>query len=412
MLELTCPISEIFEAVAQLEGIEFAHNREHFQKNNIKIQNEHNEWVDIKGLITKEDKLRTITFDSGDTVNIADKHKLFNGVGAVMTDTISVGDVFVKADGTKTKVNKNVLTDNIITVYDMEVDSATHLYQTADGFIHHNTELARQLSEQLGNLKLLRYDMSEFMEETGVAKLTGSAQGYVGYEEGGRLINDIKKHPHCILLLDEFEKAHPKIQNTFLQILEEAELSSSDGTKADFRNVFILFTTNAGSKISKTVGFGGDANKSKANTQIEKTFTPEFRNRLDGIITFHPLGAEQIMKVAEKILNEVRDQLKSKGVQLTVTKAAKEVMADKGFDNDMGARPMKRVIQDLIKKPIAKEIVTGSLKSGGRVKVDASKDGVINLKYTSQHELDEQKLEIKAKKTSVTEISELTSSST
>jgi ATP-dependent Clp protease ATP-binding subunit ClpA len=262
------------------------------------------------------------------------------------------------------------------------------------------TELARQLSEQLGNLKLLRYDMSEFMEETGVAKLTGSAQGYVGYEEGGRLINDIKKHPHSILLLDEFEKAHPKIQNTFLQILEEAELTSSDGTTADFRNVFILFTTNAGSKVSKTVGFGGDAGKSKSNSAIEKAFTPEFRNRLDGIITFNPLGEEQVFKVAEKILNEIRDTLKTKKVQLTVTKKAKEVMADKGFDRELGARPMKRVIQDLIKKPVAKEIVLGALTDGGRVKVDVDKDGEITLKYTSQAELDAKKAEKKKEKES------------
>jgi ATP-dependent Clp protease ATP-binding subunit ClpA len=260
------------------------------------------------------------------------------------------------------------------------------------------TELARQLSEQLGNLKLLRYDMSEFMEETGVAKLTGSAQGYVGYEEGGRLINDIKKHPHCILLLDEFEKSHTKIQNTFLQILEEAELTSSDGTKADFRNVFILFTTNAGSKVSKTVGFGGTAGKSKSNAQIEKTFSPEFRNRLDGVITFNPLGEDQVFKVAEKILNEVRDQLKTKKVQITVTKAAKLYMADKGFDADMGARPMKRVIQDLVKKPVAKEIVLGDLKDGGRVKVDVTKTNEITLKYTSQEELNAKRVAGKAEK--------------
>lgn len=258
------------------------------------------------------------------------------------------------------------------------------------------TELARQLSEQLGNLKLIRYDMSEFMEETGVAKLTGSAQGYVGYEEGGRLINDIKKHPHCILLLDEFEKAHPKIQNTFLQILEEAELSSSDGTKADFRNVFIMFTTNAGSKVGKTVGFGGSAGTSKSMAAIEKAFAPEFRNRLDGVIQFNPLGDEQIFKVTEKILNEIRDQLKSKQVQLTVTKAAKQIMANKGFDPDMGARPMKRVIQDLIKKPVAREIVLGNLNKGGRVKVDTDKEGKITLKYTSQEELNQKKADKKA----------------
>lgn len=254
------------------------------------------------------------------------------------------------------------------------------------------TELARQLSEQLGNLKLVRYDCSELNDEISINKLIGSAQGYVGYEEGGRLINDIKKHPHCILLMDEFEKAHHKIQNTFLQILEEAELSSSDGTKADFRNVFIIFTTNAGTKVSKTVGFGGDAGKSKSNTQIEKTFAPEFRNRLDGIISFNPLQTEQVFKVAEKILNEIRDQLKVKNVQLTVTKAAKEVMAEKGFDNELGARPMKRVIQDLIKKPVAKEIVLGSLKDGGRVKVDVNKNKEITLKYISQEELSKSKL--------------------
>lgn len=260
------------------------------------------------------------------------------------------------------------------------------------------TELARQLSEQLGNLKLIRYDMSEFMEETGVAKLTGSAQGYVGYEEGGRLINDVKKHPHCILLLDEFEKAHPKIQNTFLQILEEAELTSSDGTTADFRNVFLMFTTNAGSKVGKTVGFGKTAGTSKSMAAIEKSFAPEFRNRLDGVIQFNPLGDEQIFKVTEKILNEIRDQLKTKKVQITVTKSAKQIMADKGFDPDMGARPMKRVIQDLIKKPVAKEIVLGDLKDGGRVKVDANKDGEIILKYTSQEKLNNKKAEKKLEK--------------
>lgn len=258
------------------------------------------------------------------------------------------------------------------------------------------TELARQLSEQL-NLKMLRYDCSELNDEVSINKLIGSSQGYVGYEEGGRLINDIKKHPHSILLLDEFEKSHSKVQNTFLQVLEEAELSSSDGVKADFRNVLILFTTNAGTKISKTVGFGGDASKSKANAQIEKVFSPEFRNRLDGIITFNSLDKEVVFKVAEKILNEVRDQLKTKNVQITVTKAAKEFMAEEGFDKDLGARPMKRVIQELVKKPVAKEIVLGDLRHGGRVRVDL-KDGKIVLKYTSQQEIDEKKEARKAEK--------------
>jgi len=260
------------------------------------------------------------------------------------------------------------------------------------------TELARQISKQLGNLKLIRYDCSELNDEVSINKLIGSSQGYVGYDDGGRLINDIKKNPHCILLLDEFEKSHNKVQNTFLQILEEAELTSADGTKADFRNVLILFTTNAGSKISKTVGFGGDAGKAKANAQIEKVFSPEFRNRLDGIITFNSLDESHILKVAEKILNEVRDQLKTKNIQITVTKAAKELMATKGFDSELGARPMKRVIQDLVKKPIAKEIVLGSLKYGGRVRVDVLKNGEVILKYTSQGEIDQRKSDKKISK--------------
>jgi ATP-dependent Clp protease ATP-binding subunit ClpA len=240
------------------------------------------------------------------------------------------------------------------------------------------TELARQLSKQLDNMKLLRYDMSEYNDEASINKLIGSSQGYVGYEEGGRLINDIKKTPHCILLLDEIEKAHPKIINTFLQILEEAELTSSDGTKADFRNVFIIFTTNAGTNVSNTVGFGYKNNDLKSMESIKNDFSPEFRNRLDGIIQFNQLNEDQIFKVTEKVLKEVEEQLKEKKVKLIISKAAKIVMSKKGFDPKLGARPMKRVIQDIIKKPIAKEIVIGSLKKGGVVKIDTnSKEEII-----------------------------------
>lgn len=223
------------------------------------------------------------------------------------------------------------------------------------------TELARQLSKHL-NLKLIRYDMSEFMESTSVAKMTGSAQGYVGYEEGGRLINDIKQNPHSILLLDEFEKAHPKIQNMFLQILEEAELTSSDGTKADFRNVIILFTTNAGTKIGKTVGFGNKSGESKSIAQIEKMFTPEFRNRLDGIIQFNPLGKEQIRKVAEKLISQLKQVLETQELQLELDEEVYDYIVENGFNPEMGARPMKRLIEQEIKIPISKLLVLGKLK--------------------------------------------------
>jgi len=399
MQELECTIGELFEAVSELENINFIHDEEMFQKSEIEIQDENKKWISVKGLITKQDLIRELTFDNNSIIRVANKHKMFDGVENIMSNELDIGHKFIKTDGTEVVVTSNILTDEMETVFDMEVDSETHLYQTADGLIHHNTELARQLSEQLGNLKLLRYDCSELNDEVAINKLIGASQGYVGYEEGGRLINDIKKHPHSILLLDEFEKSHNKVQNTFLQVLEEAELTSADGVKADFRNVLILFTTNAGTKISKTVGFGGDASKSKANAQIEKVFSPEFRNRLDGIITFNSLDKEVVFKVTEKILNEVRDQLKHKDVQIIVTKAAKEFMAEKGFDKDLGARPMKRVIQDLVKKPIAKEIVLGELSYGGRVRVDVKNNEII-LKYTSQKEIDEKKESRKTEKES------------
>jgi len=401
--EIECSISEIFEATTTLEGLEFIHDKEQFQNSTIKIQDENSKWVDIKGLITKEDKIRVIEFSDGTITKVANNHKLFDGVKEVMASSIFIGDTFIKVCGKEVQVVGNELTEIVDTVFDMEVDSEKHLYQTVDGIIHHNTELARQLSEQLGNMKLIRFDMSELHDEVSVNKLIGTSAGYVGYEEGGALINEIKKHPHSILLLDEIEKAHPKVLNIFLQVLEEAELKSADGTTADFRNVGILFTTNAGSKVGKTVGFGGSAGTSKSMAAIEKAFAPEFRNRLDGVIQFNPLGDEQIFKVTEKILNEIRDQLKSKNVQLTVTKSAKQVMANKGFDPEMGARPMKRVIQDLIKKPVAREIVLGDLNKGGRVKVDTDKEGGITLKYTSQEELNQKKAEKKAVKAENTE---------
>lgn len=246
------------------------------------------------------------------------------------------------------------------------------------------TELARQLSIQLGNQKILRYDMSEFMEETSVAKFTGSAQGYVGYEEGGRLINDIRQYPNAILLIDEFEKAHPKIQNIFLQILEEAELTSSDGTKADFRNIFILFTTNAGSKTSKSVGFVGNTELSKSMVEVKQEFSPEFRNRLDNIIQFNPLEKKHVIKVLDKIFGELKAQLKVKKIAITISKAAKEVLAEKGFDPEMGARPMKRVVQTILKQPISKEMIFGKLKDGGIVKVGVDKTQEIYIEYILQ----------------------------
>ena len=238
------------------------------------------------------------------------------------------------------------------------------------------TELGRLLAKELG-IKLLRYDMSEFNDSISINKLIGSSAGYVGYEEGGRLVQDIRKHPHSVLILDEIEKAHPKVLNTFLQILEEAELTDSTGQKADFRNVLIIFTTNAGSKISKTVGFGkSNVSISKSMKQIEETFSPEFRNRLDGIIMFNPLNAEQIGLIVDKIIGEIEELLSDKNIKFNVDDAAKEFFVEKGFDPELGARPMKRVIQDFIKKPLSKMIING----------EVGENVVVNVKYDKERD--------------------------
>jgi len=238
------------------------------------------------------------------------------------------------------------------------------------------TELAKQIADNL-NMRLIRFDMSELHDEVSINKLIGTSSGYVGYEEGGQLVNEIKKYPHSILLLDEIEKAHPKVLNTFLQVLEESELSSGDNTTAYFNNVGIFFTTNVGSNVTKSVGFGNKSvAKNKSNIAIEKRFTPEFRNRLDGIITFNSLEEKQILQITDKLISDFKKQLLNKNIKFVITKQAKKYLSDEGFDDKLGARPMKRVIQNKIKKPIAKELVLGVLKNGGSVSVSIVKNEI------------------------------------
>ncbi|MBL8620658.1 MAG: ATP-dependent Clp protease ATP-binding subunit ClpA [Myxococcales bacterium] len=242
------------------------------------------------------------------------------------------------------------------------------------------TELAKQLAKTLG-VEFLRFDMSEYMEKHTVSRLIGAPPGYVGFDQGGLLTDAINKHPYCVLLLDEIEKAHPDLFNILLQVMDHATLTDNNGRKADFRNVVLIMTSNVGSRemAATKLGFGGgEGGDPKAGkSALERMFTPEFRNRLDAVVFFEGLPIEVIKQVAQKFVDELDGQLAAKKVQLDVTPAALAYFADKGYDKAMGARPMARVISDTIKKPLANEILFGALVHGGVAKIDVVDDKVV-----------------------------------
>ncbi len=232
------------------------------------------------------------------------------------------------------------------------------------------TEVTRQLSYLLG-IELIRFDMSEYMERHTVSRLIGAPPGYVGFDQGGLLTDAVIKHPHCVLLLDEIEKAHPDVFNLLLQVMDHGTLTDNNGRKADFRNVILVMTTNAGADQlhRKSIGFTVQRHDSDAMETIKRVFSPEFRNRLDGIIQFKSLDKSTIGNVVNKFILELEAQLQEKGVTLDVDSLARAWLAEHGYDELMGARPMARVIQEHIKRPLAEELLFGALESGGHVVV-------------------------------------------
>ncbi len=249
------------------------------------------------------------------------------------------------------------------------------------------TELAKQLARALG-VEFIRFDMSEYMEQHTVSRLIGAPPGYVGFDQGGLLTDSVRKTPYAVLLLDEIEKAHPDLFNVLLQVMDHATLTDNNGKKADFRNVILIMTTNAGARelSGKRVGFkqtnegGIGGSGSKAQGAIERTFSPEFRNRMDAWIAFDSLQFDTIKLVVDKFINELRDQLRDKSVTIELTEAARTWLAGKGFDKLFGARPMARLIQSKIKEPLANEILFGSLQKGGTVVVD-EREGELKLDF-------------------------------
>ena len=244
------------------------------------------------------------------------------------------------------------------------------------------TEVAKQLADIMG-VELKRFDMSEYMEKHSVSRLIGAPPGYVGFDQGGLLTDSVDQHPHCVLLLDEIEKAHPDVFNILLQVMDHGKLTDHNGKTVDFRNVVLIMTSNAGaSELAKAaIGFGRDRREGEDTAAIERTFTPEFRNRLDAVISFGPLPKDVILQVVEKFVLQLEAQLLDRGVSIELTKPAAEWLAEKGYDDRMGARPLGRVIQEHIKKPLAEELLFGKLAKGGLVKVGL-KDGKLDLKVT------------------------------
>ncbi len=249
------------------------------------------------------------------------------------------------------------------------------------------TEVTRQLALVLG-VELVRFDMSEYMERHTVSRLIGAPPGYVGFDQGGLLTEAITKHPHCVLLLDEIEKAHPDVFNLLLQVMDHGTLTDNNGRKANFRHVVIVMTTNAGAAdMSRTsVGFVAQDNASDGMEAIKKMFAPEYRNRLDAVVQFGPLDERTIQRVVDKLLVEVEAQLETKGVQLHIDDDARAWIAKRGYDPKMGARPMARIIQEHIKRPLAEELLFGSLEHGGHAFVSVGVDDALKVESRSADE--------------------------
>ena len=250
------------------------------------------------------------------------------------------------------------------------------------------TEVAKQLAYILG-IELVRIDMSEYMERHSVSKLIGAPPGYVGFDQGGILTESVNKNPHSVLLLDEIEKAHPDVFNILLQVMDNGFLTDSNGRKTDFRNVTLIMTTNAGAEALSKASFGFTHSKKSGDEQedIKKLFTPEFRNRIDAIVSFAALDNDIILKVVDKFLIQLESQLHDKKVDATFTPKLKEFLAQKGFDPQMGARPMARLIQDTIRKALADELLFGKLISGGEIEIDISEDEEIILNFTNKEKV-------------------------
>jgi len=292
------------------------------------------------------------------------------------------GDVYGQDEAVEEIVDKILVAQAGLKPDDKPIGSFVFMGPTGTG----KTETAKQLAKQLG-VKLVRFDMSEYQEKHSVAKLIGSPPGYVGYEENnGILITKLQENPNCVLLLDEIEKAHPDVSQILLQVMDNGKLTGSNGKEADARNSILILTTNLGAIDAEKnkIGFGDD-DSDYEDKELKKFFAPEFRNRLDGIITFGKLGKEVMMKIVGKFLVELKAQVKDKKVDITISDEALDYLVEKGFNKKMGARPLQRVIDKEIKRPLSRQLLFGKLKDGGKCKIDLAKKELV-LVYDTKKE--------------------------
>ncbi len=297
------------------------------------------------------------------------------------------GQVYGQDRAVDAIVDKSLVAQAGLKAADKPIGSFVFMGPTGTG----KTETAKALATNLG-VKLVRFDMSEYQEKHSVSKLIGSPPGYVGHEESaGQLIVKLQESPNCVLLLDEIEKAHPDVSQILLQVMDNGKITGSNGKEADARNCILILTTNLGAADSEknTIGFGGEAqSNSYEDKALKKFFSPEFRNRLDGIITFDKLGKEIMLKIVGKFLVELKDQVKDKNVKISLTDETLDYLVEKGFDPKMGARPLQRVIDKEIKMPLAKELLFGTLKDGGKLTIDVV-DNAIALKVDIHETVDQ-----------------------
>ncbi len=309
------------------------------------------------------------------TINASDKEQL-RSLGDKLKLVVFGQDEAIDALSTSIKLARAGLRDG-----DKPIGSFLFSGPTGVG----KTEVSRQLAEVMG-IELIRFDMSEYMERHTVSRLIGAPPGYVGFDQGGLLTDAVTKHPHAVVLLDEIEKAHPEVFNILLQVMDHGTLTDNNGRKADFRNVILIMTTNAGAdQLSRaSIGFTQQDHSTDGMEAIKKVFTPEFRNRIDGIIQFGRLSKEVIKTVVDKFLTQLQAQLDEKAVQLEVDDHAREWLAEKGYDDNMGARPMARLIQEKLKKPLAEEVLFGQLSDGGVVTVTVNEDNQLVLETETE----------------------------
>ena len=297
----------------------------------------------------------------------------------VNLETNLKGSVYGQDNAIESVVDKILINQAGLKADDKMIGSFVFMGPTGTG----KTETAKQLAHHLG-VKLVRFDMSEYQEKHSVAKFIGAPPGYVGFDDNaGQLIVKLQENPNCVLLLDEIEKAHPDVSSVLLQLMDNGKVTGSNGKEADARNCVLILTTNLGAKEAEknTIGFGGAAENEYEDTEVKKFFAPEFRNRLDSVITFAKLGKPVMMKIVGKFLGELREQVNNKDIKITVSNEALDLLVEKGFDPKMGARPLQRVIDKDIKRPLSRLMLFSELKGGGTVNIDVKdKEIIINPK--------------------------------